>query len=77
MFLICKVKGFDYPPYWYIVFFSGLMVWIINLASRFGPTGVTLPWGINDPRALEKQVARLELVDAVPFFTIPELARLA
>ncbi len=58
--------------------YSGLMVWIINLASRFGPTGVTLPWGISDPRALEKHVARLELVDAVPFFTIPELvARLA
>jgi O-methyltransferase involved in polyketide biosynthesis len=58
--------------------YNGLMVGIINLAARFGPGDVHLPWGINDPRALEKQVARLELVDAVPFFTIPELlARLA
>ncbi len=58
--------------------YSRLTVRLITLASRFGPTGVTLSWGIDDARALEKQVARLELVDAVPFLTMPELvARLS
>ena len=34
---------------------------------------VFLPWGIDDPRALERDVPRLRLVTATPFLTLPEL----
>ena len=34
-----------------------------------------LPWGIDDPRDLEKLVPRLRLVTAVSFLTMPELVK--
>jgi O-methyltransferase involved in polyketide biosynthesis len=47
---------------------------VITLASRF-TTGmrVHLRWGIDDPRALERQVPGLALEDAVPFLSMPGL----
>jgi O-methyltransferase involved in polyketide biosynthesis len=58
--------------------YSRLTVRVITWASKFLPTAVTLSWSIDDPRALEKQVARLELVDEIPFLTMPDLvARLS
>ena len=58
---------------------------LINLAVRLGalrsqPTTassrVFLPFGIDDPRQIEKQVPRLWLVTAVAFLTMPELITL-
>ena len=47
---------------------------VITVASRF-TTGmrVHLRWGIDDPRALERQVPGLVLEDAVPFLSVPGL----
>jgi O-methyltransferase involved in polyketide biosynthesis len=65
--------------------YSRLTVRLINLAVRLitlrskptvTGTRVFLPWGIGDPRELEKQVPRLRLVTAVPFLTMPELVAL-
>jgi O-methyltransferase involved in polyketide biosynthesis len=65
--------------------YSRLTVRLINLAVRLTTlrskptatgTRVFLPWGIDDPRALEKQVPRLRLVTAVSFLTMPELVKL-
>ena len=39
-------------------------------------TRLFLPWGIDDPRELEKQVPGLRLVTAVSFLTMPELVKL-
>jgi len=39
-------------------------------------TGVSLPWGIDGPWKLEKQVPQLRLVMAVPFLTMPEMVPL-
>lgn len=50
----------------------------ITWASKRSPTPVSLPWAIDDPRLLEREVPRLRLIDAVPFLTLPELvARMA
>jgi len=65
--------------------YSRLTVWLINLMVRLitlrsKPTAtgtrVYLPWGIDDPGELEKQVPRLRLVTAVSFLTMPELVEL-
>jgi O-methyltransferase involved in polyketide biosynthesis len=36
-------------------------------------SGISLRWGINDPREFEKHVPRLKLVTEIPFLTMPEL----
>lgn len=58
--------------------YSRLTVRLITLRSKPTATGtsVFLPWGIDDPRDLEKQVPRLRLVTAVSFLTMPELVKL-
>jgi len=53
--------------------YSRLTVRLLTLAMTFARTHVRLEWGIDDPRTLERQVSRLELVDEVPFLTMPEL----
>jgi hypothetical protein len=62
--------------------YSRLTVWVLNLAVkltslRSKPTAagssVFLPWGIDDPHELEREVSRLRLVTATPFLTLPEL----
>jgi O-methyltransferase involved in polyketide biosynthesis len=62
--------------------YSRLTVGLLNLAVKLSslrskPTAagssVFLPWGINDPHALEREVPRLKLVTATPFLTLPEL----
>jgi O-methyltransferase involved in polyketide biosynthesis len=64
--------------------YSRLTVRILNLMVRLGTLGskptaagtrVFLPWGMDDPRELEKQVPRLRLVTAVSFLTMPELVK--
>ena len=60
--------------------FLNLAVKLASLRSRPTAAGtkVVLPWGIDDPRDLEREVPRLRLVTATPFLTIPELvARLS
>jgi O-methyltransferase involved in polyketide biosynthesis len=58
--------------------YSRLTTRVVSLASRLSPTQVTLRWGMDDPRRLERHVNRLVLVDDVPFLTLPELvSRLA
>jgi len=65
--------------------YSRLTVRLISLmvrllSGRSTPTAagtrVFLPWGIDDPRELEKQVPGLRLVRAVSFLTMPELVKL-
>jgi len=55
-----------------------LMVKLTSLRSKptAAGTSVFLPWGIDDPRDLEREVPRLRLVTATPFLTIPELVAL-
>jgi O-methyltransferase involved in polyketide biosynthesis len=53
--------------------YSRLMTRLVMFGLRSMSTPVRLRWGIDDPRLLEKKVARLALVDAVPFLTMPEL----
>jgi O-methyltransferase involved in polyketide biosynthesis len=62
--------------------YSGLMTGIINFMVKlitFGkkPTSagrtIFLPWGVDDPHELEKQVPRLRLISVVNFLTMPEL----
>ena len=64
--------------------YSRLMTGFINLmvkATTLGkkPTAagdtVFLPWGVDDPYGLEKQVPRLRLVSVVSFLTMPELVK--
>ncbi|KQC04799.1 MAG: hypothetical protein APR53_09450 [Methanoculleus sp. SDB] len=64
--------------------YSRLTVRVINLAVKLASlrskptatgTPVHLPWGIDDPRELERLVPGLRLVSAVPFLTMPELVR--
>jgi O-methyltransferase involved in polyketide biosynthesis len=64
--------------------YSRLTVRILNLAVRLASLRskstaagalVHLPWGIDDPHMLERQVPRLKLVTAVPFLTMPELVQ--
>lgn len=53
--------------------YSGLMCRLITMSPPAKKAGIKLPWGFSDPRKLEKQVPRLKLIDAIPFFTLPEL----
>lgn len=53
--------------------YSRLTTRIITLASKLLPTPVSLPWGIDDPLALYRDVPALQLLEAVPFLTLPEL----
>lgn len=53
--------------------YARLTTRVISLASKLSPTPVELPWGIDDPRLLEREVPGLQLMDAVPFLTLPEL----
>ena len=62
--------------------YSRLTVSLLNLAIKLsrlrakpaaGEAGVALPWGIDDPHDLEREVPRLRLEEAVPFLTMPEL----
>lgn len=65
--------------------YSRLTVGLINLMVKLttlrskptaAGTSVFLPWGIDDPQDLEREVPRLRLVTATPFLTIPELVKL-
>lgn len=62
-------------PHGDIIFdvYSSLMTWAMNLVLYRKKAGVSLHWSMGDPHKLEKQVARLKLIDAVPFLTMPEL----
>jgi O-methyltransferase involved in polyketide biosynthesis len=62
--------------------YSRLTVGLINLAVKLASlrsrptaagTAVFLPWGMDDPRELEREVPRLRLVTVIPFLTMPEL----
>ncbi len=60
--------------------YSRFTVGMLNLAIRFAKgtaagRRVHLPWGIDDPHQLEKQVPRLKLVTAISFLTLPELVQ--
>jgi O-methyltransferase involved in polyketide biosynthesis len=60
--------------------YSRLTVRVLNLAGIFtkasaGGSRLHLPWGIDDPHKLEKQVPRLRLVTALSFLTLPELVQ--
>ncbi|MBN1195579.1 MAG: hypothetical protein JXA08_09600 [Methanomicrobiaceae archaeon] len=52
-----------------------LAIRVSTLLSKPAETGgpVHLPWGIDDPRKLERLVPGLRLVTAIPFLTMPEL----
>jgi O-methyltransferase involved in polyketide biosynthesis len=52
-----------------------LMVRVTSLWSKHtvGDRRVLLPWSMDDPRELGQQVARLRLLTAVPFLTMPEM----
>jgi O-methyltransferase involved in polyketide biosynthesis len=52
---------------------SRAMTWLTSRLRAFKKTGAVMHWGIDDPRALEREVPRLRLVDDVPFLTMPEL----
>jgi O-methyltransferase involved in polyketide biosynthesis len=65
--------------------YSRLTVRLINLAVRLNAllskpttagTRMFLPFGIDDPREIEKKVPRLRLITSVPFLTMPELVAL-
>ena len=53
--------------------YSQLTTRIITLASKLSPTPVSLPWGIDDPKTLQRAIPALQLLDAVPFLVLPEL----
>jgi O-methyltransferase involved in polyketide biosynthesis len=53
--------------------YSRLTTWLISLLPTAREAHVSLPWGINNPRELEKQVPRLKLVTRVSFLFMPEL----
>ena len=58
--------------------YSGTMVRLVSRFVTVRGAKVTLVWGVDDPRDLEKQVPKLHLVEDVPFLTMPDLvARLA
>ena len=65
--------------------YSHFMAGMINLTVRLttlrskptaGGTSVFLPWSMDDPHELEKQVPCLKLLDAVSFLTMPEMVPL-
>ena len=49
------------------------MVWLTRRLPAVKKTGARLVWGIDDPHDLERAVPRLQLVEDVPFLTMPEL----
>jgi O-methyltransferase involved in polyketide biosynthesis len=53
--------------------YSRLTTRLISLLPTAREAHVSLPWGINNPRELEKQVPRLKLVTGVSFLFMPEL----
>jgi len=53
--------------------YSRLTTRLISLLPTAREAHVSLPWGINDPQELEKQVPRLKLVTNISFLFIPEL----
>jgi O-methyltransferase involved in polyketide biosynthesis len=55
--------------------FLNLAVKLTSLRAKPTAAGssVHLPWGIDDPHDLEREVPRLRLVTETPFLTIPEL----
>lgn len=53
--------------------YSRLMVWLVNRMAVSKKSGVSLTWGIRDPRDLEKHVPRLKLITTISFLTFPEL----
>lgn len=53
--------------------YSRLTTRLISLLPTARKAHVSLPWGINNPRELEKQVPRLKLVTGVSFLFMPEL----
>jgi O-methyltransferase involved in polyketide biosynthesis len=53
--------------------YSRLTTRLISLLPTAREAHVSLPWGINNPRELEKQVLRLKLVTGVSFLFMPEL----
>ena len=58
--------------------YSRTMTRLVSLAPRLRRAGISLAWGIDDSRELERQVPRLHLVDEVPFLTMSGLvARLS
>ena len=54
--------------------YSRLTTRLISLLPTAREAHVSLPWGINNPRELEKRIPRLKLVTEVSFLFIPELA---
>jgi O-methyltransferase involved in polyketide biosynthesis len=53
--------------------YSRLTTRLISRLPTARAAHVSLPWGINDPHELEKQVPRLKLVTSVSFLFMPEL----
>lgn len=53
--------------------YSRLTTRLISLLPTSREAHVSLPWGINDPWELEKQVPGLKLVTDIPFLFIPDL----
>jgi len=53
--------------------YSRLTNRLITLLPTSRAAGVSLPWGIDDPRELEKQVPRLKLVTDISFLFMPKL----
>ena len=54
--------------------YSRLVVRMIEWMPAARATDVHMTWPIDDARDLVRAVPRLELVDEVPFLTLPELA---
>lgn len=54
--------------------YSRLVVRLIRLMPAARATDVHLAWAIDDARDLVREIPRLELVDEVPFLSLPELA---
>ncbi|WP_440951026.1 class I SAM-dependent methyltransferase [Methanosphaerula subterraneus] len=53
--------------------YSRQMNRLVMLLASSRKSGVSLLWGIDDPREFEERVPRLKLVTVVPFLTMPEL----
>jgi O-methyltransferase involved in polyketide biosynthesis len=52
--------------------YSRLATRLVSLLPAARKANVSLPWGISDPRKLEKQVPGLKLVTEVSFLFMPE-----
>jgi len=53
--------------------YSGAMVRLVSRLATVRGAKVSLVWGFDDPRDLEKSIPTLKLVEDVPFLTMPEL----